>query len=392
MSSMVTKVTSRQVGQRMVAGGDKTCSVIWLRAVAELLQAHRLDVPKLFAESGMVIDMLHGAPGRFASDKVSTLWGLAARHSNNPAIALTIPELARPAAFGVVSYSMLSCENLKAGLIRLSQYMSVVSEAATFSIREAPEGYWLQLDVQPEQQDVPRQRIEFDWLTILAFCKWATGREIRPLAMEWQAGDPANPDPHKAVFHCSMTFGCAANRVLLSRSDILATLPTWDDHLSELHDSLARDQLALLQPPSMSDRVRKLIDLGLRHGVPSKSDVAQMLCMSERTLQRRLDGEGTTFKSLIDIARRDLADSLLRRPHVSLDDLAVAMGFADESAMYRACRRWFGMTPGEYRLHVVTPRGASPQRLERPLFHEQSMQQDSRKGSAAPSKSVHTAP
>jgi len=240
--------------------------------------------------------------------------------------------------------------------------MGVVSEAAAFSIREAPEGYWLQLDVQPAQQDVPRQRIEFDWLTILAFCKWATGREIRPLAMEWQAGNPVNPGPHQAVFHCSMSFGCAANRVLLSHSDILTTLPTWDEHLSELHDSLARDQLALLQPPLMSDRVRKLIEQGLRLGAPSKSDVAQSLCMSERTLQRRLDGEGVTFKSLMDVVRRDLADNLLRRSDASLDDLAFALGFADESAMYRACRRWFGMTPGEYRLHVVTPRGASPQR------------------------------
>jgi len=362
MSSMLAKVSSHQVRQRMVADGDKTCSAVWLRAIAELLQAHCLDVPQLFAESGMVIDMLHGAPGRFASDKVSTLWGLAALRSNNPAIALTIPELARPAAFGVVSYSMLSCENLRAGLMRLSQYMGVVSEAATFSIHEAPEGYWLQLDVQPEQQDVPRQRIEFDWLTILAFCKWATGREIRPLAMEWQAEDPVNPGPHQAVFPCSMTFGCAANRVLLSRSDILATLPTWDDHLSELHDSLAREQLASLQPPSTSSRVRMLIEQGLRNGVPSKSDVARSLCMSERTLQRRLDGEGVTFKSLMDVVRRDLADNLLRRADASLDDLAVALGFADESATYRACRRWFGMTPGEYRLHVATPRGASPQR------------------------------
>jgi len=84
--------------------------------------------------------------------------------------------------------------------------------------------------------------------------------------------------------------------------------------------------------------------------------------MSERTLQRRLDGEGVTFKSLMDVVRMDLADNLLRRADASLDDLAVALGFGDESAIYRACRRWFGMTPGAYRLHVVTPRGASPQR------------------------------
>jgi AraC-like DNA-binding protein len=80
--------------------------------------------------------------------------------------------------------------------------------------------------------------------------------------------------------------------------------------------------------------------------------------MSERTLQRRLEDEKTTFVQLLDDTRRELAEQYLGRLHLSLAQAAYLLGFADQSSFFRACMRWLEVAPGQYRSQLHRP--ASP--------------------------------
>ena len=71
--------------------------------------------------------------------------------------------------------------------------------------------------------------------------------------------------------------------------------------------------------------------------------------MTERTLQRRLKEEGSSFQELLDHTRRELARSYLADSRRALGQVADSLGFADQSNFFRACRRWFGVSPGQYR-------------------------------------------
>jgi AraC-like DNA-binding protein len=71
--------------------------------------------------------------------------------------------------------------------------------------------------------------------------------------------------------------------------------------------------------------------------------------MSERTLQRRLEEERSSFALVIDDTRRELAEQYLSRLKLSLGEAAYLLGFADQSSFFRACKRWFGVPPGQYR-------------------------------------------
>jgi AraC-like DNA-binding protein len=77
--------------------------------------------------------------------------------------------------------------------------------------------------------------------------------------------------------------------------------------------------------------------------------VAQALHLSERTLQRRLQEEGTSYQQLLDDTRRELAQQYLATPRMTLLEIAYLLGFSEPSNFFRAFRRWFGKTPGEYR-------------------------------------------
>ena len=73
------------------------------------------------------------------------------------------------------------------------------------------------------------------------------------------------------------------------------------------------------------------------------------LRLSERTLQRRLQEEATSFVQLLDDTRRELAEQYLGRLQLSLAQAAYLLGFSDQRSFFRACKRWFKVSPGQYR-------------------------------------------
>ena len=96
-------------------------------------------------------------------------------------------------------------------------------------------------------------------------------------------------------------------------------------------------------------RIASLLATQLTDTLPDKTLIASQLGMSERTLQRRLKEEGTSFQALLDRTRHYLARELLRNTRVPLTDVALQLGFSEPSTFFRAFKKWEGMTPGQFR-------------------------------------------
>jgi AraC-like DNA-binding protein len=116
-----------------------------------------------------------------------------------------------------------------------------------------------------------------------------------------------------------------------------------------LHERFAGDYLRHFDHAQTSYRAREVIIRRLPDGEPRRNEVAGELRMSERTFQRRLEEEATSFLQLLDDTRRELAEQYLGRLHLSLAQAAYLLGFADQTSFFRACKRWFDLSPGQYR-------------------------------------------
>jgi AraC-like DNA-binding protein len=79
------------------------------------------------------------------------------------------------------------------------------------------------------------------------------------------------------------------------------------------------------------------------------AEVAETMHMSVRTLQRRLEEEGTRFGAVLDRARLELARTALSNPSATLTEVAFRLGFGDLATFSRAFKRWTGMPPGQWR-------------------------------------------
>ena len=104
--------------------------------------------------------------------------------------------------------------------------------------------------------------------------------------------------------------------------------------MARLHDRFAGEYLARFSESRVTHKARQVLCRLLPQGEPKRDTVAQTLHLSQRTLQRRLQEEGTSFQTLLDDTRRELAEQYLAQPNMTLLEIAYLLGFADPSNFF----------------------------------------------------------
>lgn len=340
---------ANRLSRQSQTAGKLATSAVWVRGVAEMLAAEGLDANALLVEAGIDPAEVDAPGARVATEKVSRLWEIAAERTGNPAIGLAQAHVVRPASFDVVGYTMMSCANLRDAFERLVRYLRILSDALTMTRTDERGRYRVTFDLSGGSRPVPRQRVEYILVTVTSFCRWVSGRDLNPLevAIAWPA--PTDVAPYRAAFRCPVSFGARVSALIYPSDEMSKPLSTSNPALAELHERYAGDYLEHFDRGQTSYRVREVIIRRLPDGEPHRDQVAHELCMSERTLQRRLEEEASSFLQLLDDTRRELAQQYLNHLHLSLAQAAYLLGFSEQSSFFRACKRWFGLPPGEYR-------------------------------------------
>ncbi|HWA77035.1 MAG TPA: AraC family transcriptional regulator ligand-binding domain-containing protein [Polyangiaceae bacterium] len=176
--------------------------------------------------------------------------------------------------------------------------------------------------------------------------------ETVPLAREahYQCARPPTGPDRASILGCPVHYGAPEMRLVFHRAPIERSLPRHDPALFAYLERHASSVLARVPAAGRTaDQVRRLITEELRNGEPSQADVSRRLAMSERTLQRRLRDENTTFAEILDNARAELSQLYLREANVAAYEVAFLLGYSEPSAFHRAFRRWTGVTPQEFR-------------------------------------------
>ncbi|PHN95718.1 AraC family transcriptional regulator, partial [Tenacibaculum discolor] len=100
--------------------------------------------------------------------------------------------------------------------------------------------------------------------------------------------------------------------------------------------------------PVIAD-IRQMITERLPYGPPPIEDIAQRVGVSVRKMQRMLSHQQLTYKGVMDQLRCELAKRYVNDARLTLSDVAMMLGFTEQSSFTRAFRRWYGKSPGDYR-------------------------------------------
>jgi len=326
-----------------------TVSVSYARLVEETLGAEGLDVGSLLRE----LDLSPGIFKDIAGCKVQDLARVLSRavlQTGNPDIGLKAYGLVKPGIYDVVGYVMMSSPDLKCALEHLVRFCSLVDNGADFSLYREGNIYRLRIDRRGGSNGIPRQFYDIGTAALLSYLRWLYGNpQFTPLCVEFMHPEPADTTEYHRILRCPMQFGSPSHSFLFDAALLDAPLSTSDVALASMHERFAEQRLHEQTSQLSTWRVQQLIMERLTDGEPSIEEVAAALCVSKRTLQRCLKKEGTQYKDLLNETRREQAHLYLRHSHFSLQEVAYLLGFHEHSSFFRACSRWFGMTPGQYR-------------------------------------------
>ena len=216
------------------------------------------------------------------------------------------------------------------------------------------------------ERDAAARVFAYEWLLRLlhGVASWFVGRGLALDAVSFPYAQPAHAADYALVYTEHSSFD--APRLVARLQANLLELPLRRDEAALagfLDGAPGRISMLYRRDRATVTRVRDLI----RHALPaslSQDDVAAQLHMSPRTLHRRLDEEGSSFRTIKEALRRDLALSRLTKTGHSIARVAADLGYADTSAFYRAFTGWTGMSPERYRRQLAG--GLPPAPADRP--------------------------
>jgi len=267
---------------------------------------------------------------------------------NDSAFGLKAGQALRPERLGLTGLLVMTSPTLLSALQRKARY-SPLAWGDRYRVVVSDQGVDVLIDCAVEHRPYGPAKVDMEVSSLVAMARLFTGHTVVPRWVRLRQPAPA----HEALYHellgCPVHFGEPDNRVALRASD--ADLPFLSAQ-AEAGQALEIGAQALLRrcmPDKLSARTRALVDQLMGDGEPSLARVAAKLCMSERTVQRRLALEGTHFRAIVDSARRDLAEQALGQGDTSADAMAWRLGFSEAASFYRAFKRWTGQTPGQAR-------------------------------------------
>ncbi|WP_416305369.1 AraC family transcriptional regulator ligand-binding domain-containing protein [Neptunicella sp. SCSIO 80796] len=274
------------------------------------------------------------------------LWQEVQNQSTNPAIGLAIGAALQPAHYDMVGFLLLSSPDLASAVEGLVSYSALIGEGGKFSYSSRQQ--IRRLSYQAQFQVARQIRIEAILSSVVVGARWLVGERLIPLEVGFEHQLCGDIKAYRQVFGTELIlFNQPANYVHLSGQNWYLPLASGSEAVREQMHRLAQQQLKQLQPQSILDKVTALLS---RQPSLNRTQLASMLAISERHLNRKLAEQQTSFKMLAEQIRKELAIDMLADNRHTQANIACFLGYSDDSAFAKAFKRWMGMGVKEYRL------------------------------------------
>jgi AraC-like DNA-binding protein len=318
--------------------------VLW-----RILEAEGVDPTPIFNQAGLDPQWWNKPYSRFPETRLDEAWFRATELLGDPCIGLKAARFFNPASLQALGFAWLASDTLYDALSRLVRYSHLLSDGLNLQLTVSKDICRLTIEHTQIEGRAEAQRIDAFWAALLAFSRMITSEELSPKRLSLRRLPPPCIDKFYALFRAPVSFAAPKDGIEFGREIAERTLPTSNRVLAHANDQVINNYLAHINANDLPGRVKsRLVEL-LPSGVCSEAEVADALHVSLRTLQRRLADQGTSFKVLLDEARRELAMHFISEGRYSIKETSYLLGFAEPGNFSRAFRRWTGTTPSRFR-------------------------------------------
>jgi AraC-like DNA-binding protein len=320
------------------------------------LMRRNIDPAPLLAASN--IDLADTA-SRIPVESYAALYNLLNRQFDDEGFSLFSQPM-RVGSFEFLCRGCISAPTLAEALARASRFLHVVLPDLAVSVRRShghAELVIAETRKLAEHTDDPGRVFAFEWLLRLlhGLSCWLAGRGIALDSVIFPYRKPAHFADYALIFtedsRFAPTVPSGVGTLVASFNANLLDLPIRRDEAALsafLEGAPGKITTLYRRDREMVIRVRDLVRAALPATL-SLDDIADRLYLSPRTIHRRLEEEGSSFRGIKDALRRDMALARLTKTRDSIAQVAADLGYADTSAFYRAFVEWTGMAPVHYR-------------------------------------------
>ncbi len=322
------------------------------RIVARELGMQERDLVPLLRGTGLPLSiLLVGDETHITAAQTMRILENAQQIMVAPEFGLRLGRRLQPASHGPMGYLVLSSPDVVTALESFAEYLPVRLPFSAVSITRDREWLTCTLEVKIEAKPTVRRILQECFALMLqSVVESVMGRELSEATIDLEHPQPTYSGLYGDYLHATVRFSQQINTFRIPAA--LAGYANATGHSDSY--ALARDLCSrlLAQMPmasnSTTDRVRRLL-LSSPIGTLGAADVASAMFVTKRTLQRRLGKEGTSYRDITEKLYSELAERHLREAHLTIESVAMLMGYYDTAAFRKAFHRWFGQSPGDYR-------------------------------------------
>ncbi|MFM9900626.1 MAG: AraC family transcriptional regulator [Polaromonas sp.] len=315
----------------------------WLQRLAHL----GVDLANVLHRVGLLPTAEQQAPVAFTTGQYFALWAAIEAVSGDSLIGLRIGGAIRPDQLDPASIAALHSSTFREAMTRLARYMRL-SCAETIRMVPVEGNTRISLQWTWAKGQTPNSLKDAAFANAHLLLRCGTGKDLAPQRIDLM-------EPRADLQRYARHFGCEV-RVGAPHDALVYASQTLDERFVTSNPALIAAllpgldmQLAAVVPQPLDQQVKAVLTKMMRGERPSMEAVAHQLCLSPRTLQRRLTDAQTSYQAILDAVRLDTACKLLGHTALEPGEIAFYLGFEEVNSFLRAFNKWQGMTPTQWR-------------------------------------------
>lgn len=291
---------------------------------------------------GISISDLGDSEFKVPFEQSALTWEHCVKQTKDNLLGLHLGETATMSVLGLVGNLMQSCSNLLSAFETMTHYIDLATDMIHFGVKQSSSEVFLIYKPAPLYLNAypasARQSVEQSMAGTLNVFSLLSDRKIRPLRATFKHKRGGNLSEYHRVLCGDVQFNQLNNHLAFSKEVLHAPVVSHDKSLVTFFEKVLKEKKEL-HTLTLTEKIKRVMRTDFQGVIPTLEAVATRLNMTSRTLQRKLESEGYSFRLIINEVQKETADELFKR-NGNVNQIANLLGYSDPSAFSRAYKKW----------------------------------------------------